>query len=302
MTTILVVDDSLTDRQLIGGFLAKIPDYSIAYACDGLEALEQMKHQRPDLVVTDLIMPNMDGLQLVAAVVESYPLTPVVLVTGKGSEETAVKALQAGAASYVPKTLLGKLLTGTVEKVLAVAHDERIQAKLMDCMTRNDFRFALSNDATLIPPLVNYLHRSLREGGLCDKACGIRVSVALEEAMNNALYHGKLELPSTIRERDRTEYRQLVEKRLRAEPYRERKIHVVAKISRTSAEFVIRDEGPGFDPAALPDPTDPGNLEKASGRGLLLMRTFMDEVRFNQLGNEVTLVKLIPSPTAREAD
>jgi anti-sigma regulatory factor (Ser/Thr protein kinase) len=62
-------------------------------------------------------------------------------------------------------------------------------------------------------------------------------------------------------------------------------------VTPTSGKFVIRDQGPGFDPAQLPDPTDPENLERVSGRGLLLMRTFMDEVTFNKSGNQVTMVK-----------
>ena len=55
--------------------------------------------------------------------------------------------------------------------------------------------------------------------------------------------------------------------------------------------FVIRDEGPGFDVTTLPDPTDPENLLKPSGRGLLLIRTFMDEATHNATGNEITLVR-----------
>jgi anti-sigma regulatory factor (Ser/Thr protein kinase) len=62
-------------------------------------------------------------------------------------------------------------------------------------------------------------------------------------------------------------------------------------MSRDEALFVVRDEGQGFDPDALPDPTDPANLEKASGRGILLMRAFMDSIIFNSVGNSVTLVK-----------
>ena len=58
----------------------------------------------------------------------------------------------------------------------------------------------------------------------------------------------------------------------------------------------MRDEGSGFDPGALPDPLDPENLEKASGRGVLLMRAFMDDVRYNDAGNEVTLVLRRKSP------
>ena len=63
------------------------------------------------------------------------------------------------------------------------------------------------------------------------------------------------------------------------------------RLARDLAVFVVRDEGPGFDPAALPDPTDPANLDKVTGRGILLMRAFMDHVDFNARGNEVTMVK-----------
>jgi anti-sigma regulatory factor (Ser/Thr protein kinase) len=55
--------------------------------------------------------------------------------------------------------------------------------------------------------------------------------------------------------------------------------------------ITICDEGPGFDPSSLPDPTDPENIGKISGRGLLLIRTFMDDVKFNDSGNEITLFK-----------
>jgi len=66
---------------------------------------------------------------------------------------------------------------------------------------------------------------------------------------------------------------------------------VTAKESRREAVYTIRDEGPGYDPASLPDPADPLNLEKVSGRGLLLIRTFMHEVLHNRQGNEIIMVK-----------
>jgi anti-sigma regulatory factor (Ser/Thr protein kinase) len=56
-------------------------------------------------------------------------------------------------------------------------------------------------------------------------------------------------------------------------------------------QIVIRDQGPGFDPTSLPDPTQPENLERAFGRGMLLISTFMDEVRHNEQGNEITMIK-----------
>ena len=65
----------------------------------------------------------------------------------------------------------------------------------------------------------------------------------------------------------------------------------VWQVAETGLVYVIRDEGPGFDVSGLPDPTDPANLDRPCGRGMLLMRTFMDNVIYNDRGNEVTLFK-----------
>ena len=238
-------------------------------------------------------MPEMDGLELVAKVVSEYPLIPVILMTGRGSEETAVRALKTGAASYVPKSVLSALLVETVENVLEASREEQCEIRLMDCLTRSDTTFQFGNDATMIGPLVNYLHRTIRAVGLCDQASGIRVCVALEEAINNALFHGNLEISSHLRTSDTDAYQELVKQRIETPPFSRTLGPRPGQVHQGDGTFIVRDEGPGFDPDSLPDPTDPENIEKASGRGLLLMRTFMDSVEFNSVGNEVTMVKRV---------
>src|ERR1700730_9966939 len=106
MATLLVVDDSAMDRRLVGGILDKNPEWTVLYAVNGKEALAEIENNIPDLVLTDMQMPEMNGLQLVTTVKEEYPLIPVVLMTAQGSEEIAVQALRAGAASYVPKRVV----------------------------------------------------------------------------------------------------------------------------------------------------------------------------------------------------
>jgi len=294
MPTVLVVDDSPVDRSRVAGLLRKSPQLQLEFADNGCEALQLVSQSSPDLVLTDLVMPEMDGLELVAHMVDRHPLTPVILMTGRGSEQTAVRALKAGAASYVPKKLLASLLLDTVESVLDASQEARSELQLMDCLTHSEASFRIRNDAALIGPLVNYLHRTIRIVGSCDTDCGIRVCVALEEAINNAMFHGNLEINSALRTGDSDAYRQTVADRLRTPPFCDRVIDVHARFTRSDATFTVRDQGPGFDPTSLPDPTDPENLEKASGRGLLLMRTFMDAVEFNGQGNEVTMVKRHP--------
>ena len=291
MTTVLVVDDSAMDRRVAGGLLEKQGDWSILYAVDGQQALEQIELHLPDLVVTDLQMPVLDGLQLVARVRKDYPLMPVVLMTAQGSEEIVVEALKQGAASYVPKRHLNRDLAETVRMVLSASSSERGFSRLMHRMTRHECEFLIENDLLLIPSVVNYLQEQMARLRFGDETDRLRVGVALEEALLNAFYHGNLEISSSLREQDLESYYTLARRRVDEDPYRQRLITISARLSPNEHVYVIRDEGPGFDPSTLPDPTDPTNLEKPCGRGLLLMQTFMDEVVFNATGNEVTLTR-----------
>lgn len=299
MSTILLVDDSEVDRRMVAGMLAQEKSYTIQLANNGSEAVSFLQQSSPDLVLADLFMPGMDGMELLQVIRREYPLIPVVLMTSRGSEEIAVQALQNGAASYVPKHLLRRYLLKTVCDLLAQARERRSRARLLGSMRANNFVFSIENDAALIPVVVGFLQESMSHMAICDGSERLRISVALEEALTNAVHHGNLEVSSELRQDDDSRYYELIRRRSREEPYRRRRVHIKTRMSDRDAVFAIRDEGPGFDVAGLPDPTEPENLERASGRGILLMRTFMDEVLFNERGNEITLVKW---NTAKESE
>ena len=273
----------------MGDLLARALAVEIAYARQGDEALALMHQSPPDLVLTDLMMPDLDGLGLVAEVRARFPVVPVVLMTSPGSEELAFKALKLGASSYVPKRLLAEELVDTVDQVLGAVQQKRDQARLMECLAFSQQRFVLSNDYTLIPPLIACLQQAAAHMNLFDDADRIRMGIALEEALVNAIFHGNLEMESRHRE-DRASYQKLTAQRLVTPPYSRRRVHVDASVTPQQVVVVIRDEGPGFDPSQIPDPRQ-CDLEQISGRGLLLMRTFMDHVAFNDQGNEVTMAK-----------
>ncbi len=291
MNKILVVDDSPVDLRLAGGLLEKNDEWNVFYAENGVIALEAIAEHQPDLVVTDLQMPEMDGLELVKQAKAAHPMIPVILMTARGNEEIAVKALHSGAASYVPKKVLGRDLAETVMRVIAASNEEKSNAKLLSRMRASTYSFELDNDFSLITATISYLQQAFRGLAICDESDRIRVGIALEEALVNAFYHGNLEVSSELREKDHKEYYELARQRTQLDPYKDRKTYIEASLSQDEAVYVIRDEGPGFDPGELPDPTDPTNLDRPCGRGVLLMRTFMDEVVYSGRGNEVRLVK-----------
>ena len=299
MVNILVVDDSTVDQKVAAGLLQKDTDWHVQFAKDGRVALDMLRSggPRPDAIVTDLQMPEMNGLELVRKVKTEFPLIPIILMTAQGSETIAVEALKQGAASYVPKSKLADMLSETVEQVLSIAGENRTRRALFHYMEQMTCRFEVENDPGVLSSLVSYLQGILKDMNVLTENDRLRAGVALEEALLNAAYHGNLEVSSDLRENDHSMFYEVARQRTQQSPYRERRVHIDVQIDHTGLTYVVRDDGPGFDPNSLPDPTDPANLERPSGRGVLLMRTFMDEVIYNDRGNEVTLRKLSAKTT-----
>jgi CheY-like chemotaxis protein len=304
MTTVLVVDDSMVDRRLVGGLLERDSGWAVKYAENGRDALAKLSNGGADVVITDMQMPEMDGLDLVKSIRVQYADLPVVLMTAHGSEALAVEALERGAASYVPKSQISERLIDTVEHVLALLRADRSYERLIECMMRNEFTFLLENDTALIDPLVDLMQQMVVGLRLCDAIGRVRVGMALEQALLNALYRGNLEITPEQMQQSREQLLQggpdLVEQRRSQSPYRERRIFVDVQVTREEARFVVRDEGPGFDTATVPAAHDPRILEQEGGRGLVLMRSFMDDVTFSAAGNEVTMIKRRQEAVANE--
>jgi anti-sigma regulatory factor (Ser/Thr protein kinase) len=124
-----------------------------------------------------------------------------------------------------------------------------------------------------------------------DNSSLTRLGVALHESLTNAMLHGNLELNSELREDGSDLFFRLAEQRRTESPYRDRRVYVTATESPNFACYVVRDEGPGFDVEKhRHDPTDVSRLTRPCGRGLFLIHAFMDEVRYNSQGNEITMI------------
>lgn len=286
MFSILLVDDSAVDRLFLQGLLSKHEQFEIDIAVDGAMALEKMQVKVPDLVVTDMQMPNLDGLQLVEKIRAQYPHVPVILVTGEGSEDLACLALQRGAAGYVPKARCRELLPQTIEHVIQLTHSESSFKRLIDLSTLCQFKFLIDNDVTLIAPILELAQRMCAGMKICDEAGCMQIGVALEHAILNAIYHGNLEIAT-----ESVEDTTLMKQRLSELPYRDRKVRVEIRITQDEAQFVVRDEGPGFNVKEMASKARKVALTGGAGRGLFLMWAFMDSVTFDQNRNSIVMVK-----------
>ena len=118
---ILLVDDSRTIRNIQKNTLAKMGQTDIAEAADGFEALTALAAQRPDLMLVDWNMPNMDGITLVKKVREKDKTLPIIMVTTEAEKSRVIEALNAGVNNYVVKPFTAEALSEKIEQTMAKA-------------------------------------------------------------------------------------------------------------------------------------------------------------------------------------
>jgi CheY-like chemotaxis protein len=295
MPKILLAEDSPTQAVEIRMLLEE-EGHEVVHVANGSLAVAALEQHSIDLVVTDLEMPEMNGLELVERISMDFEHVPAILITARGSEELASQALRIGAASYVPKNHLRTLLNDTITDVLGVIRTDASFSKLISTLKKNVFIFDLPNDASMISPLVGLLMQVVSGMDLVNSAELTRIGVAIEHALVNAMYRGNLELGPSVTPAHRAlvyddATTDLIERRKQSDPYQSRRVHVEATASKEEVRVLIRDQGKGFDTTQVPGPGDPKVLNTESGRGLVLMASFMDELVFNESGTEVTMVK-----------
>ncbi len=130
-----------------------------------------------------------------------------------------------------------------------------------------EFRKIISNDSHLLKEVSREITVILKDAGISD-AVIFDVRVALEEALRNAMIHGNKMDP-------------------------EKKVTVGAKITEKDLVVHVEDDGEGFEPESVPDPTDEENILKTSGRGVYLIRHLMDKVSYEHGGRRINMVKYL---------
>ncbi len=120
MTNILIVEDSLTMRQLIIFALKRLEDIKVTEASDGMEALRKLSEVSFDMVIADINMPVMDGLKLVLHIRSNtdYRHIPVVIITTEGAEEDRQRAIALGADAYLTKPIHTQKLLEVVSRFM----------------------------------------------------------------------------------------------------------------------------------------------------------------------------------------
>ena len=291
---ILIVEDDPASRGALRETVAS-EGHEVVTASDGDAGLAAFDELGPDLVLADVRMPKMGGLELLAAIRERSADAIVVMITGYGCEEYAAKALRLRASNYLSKPVRRADLLRLLAKYAGIAKSRAAADKVPAMIVRHELTITFGNHLELIPSVADHL-ATLAPNAL-DEEAQQDVRLGLNELLINAVEHGNLgityEEKTAAMERGSDVLTALRDARLTDAVMGKRRVSVDFGLGEHVCEWVISDEGDGFDWRAVPDPLDEDNLLKPLGRGMFLCRFLFDEMEYEGPGNIVRVRKRI---------
>lgn len=260
---ILIVDNndelrSALEKVLreLGHDVVAMRDRELAVVRDDLDGF--------DLIISDLTDDAESGVEILSELQRKRLAVPVVVSSDEAQRGGIVKAFKMGAANFLRLPYNHDELRAIVEKTLSYKLRFVEDLKVLPYV-REKVDFELPSDVSLMNGVLQYLIERVARLGVI-KPERSNLYVALDEAFVNAVKHGNKNNPSKL-------------------------VRITAELSAKECRFTIEDEGEGFNVQEIPDPCNPENLFKSSGRGVLLIYNIMDEVKYNERGNQLTMVK-----------
>jgi serine/threonine-protein kinase RsbW len=261
--SILIVDDNDELRAVLEQALRELGHEVVAIG-DRAEALAREDLEDFDLIISDLTDDEDSGVQLLSEIKRKRLMVPVVVSSDQAQQPGVVKAFKMGAVNYLRSPYDKEELCSIVEKTLAYKLRFVDDLKVLPYV-HEKIEFELPSDVSLMNGVLQYLIERVAKLGVI-KPERSNLFIALDEAFVNAVKHGNKNDPTKL-------------------------VRITAELSPQEARFTVEDEGEGFDVEQIPDPRDPENLFKSSGRGVLLIYNIMDKVEYNARGNRLTMVK-----------
>jgi len=259
------VDSNEELRTLLASVLGEL-GHEVVATGDRQTALAREDLEDFDLIISDLTEDSAagGGIEIIGELKRKRLMVPVVVSSEETQQNGVIKAFKLGAANFVRKPYEREELRTIVDKTLGYKLRFVDDLKVLP-FVRERVEFELPSDLSLMNGVLHYLIERVAGLGIIQPERS-NLFIALDEAFVNAVKHGNKNDPTKL-------------------------VRITADLSANEARFQIEDEGEGFDPSTIPDPLDPANLFKASGRGVLLIYNIMDEVKYNERGNRLTMVK-----------
>jgi DNA-binding response OmpR family regulator len=284
--TLLVVADNAETQAVILEH-AKAKGHSVISASTPALGLSTFDMTQPDIVVTDLFLPEQDGIMLVKQIHERRPTCPVVLLTDPSHGEAMMAGLRAGALDYVQQPIDEEAFAQVLERAI-----HRLPASVDDApgVERLEYVLVMGADPSFVESTIAWLIQGTAMGLM--EARQLHLRAALQELIMNAVEHGCLELRyhDKIDAMAKDQYDELIRRRRQDIRFRDRRVTIRAIYDKRQQVIIyqIADEGKGFNwKSRVKSGIDVCPTGDASGRGIFLVHSFFPDIAYNDKGNEV---------------
>lgn len=290
MKSILVIDDEKSIRDMLRAGLTQY-GYNFYDAADGNSGIDVYKRTRPDIVLTDVKMPEMSGLELTRTLKGIEYDTDIVIMTGYGSEELVIEALRSGATNYIKKPISFNELFNILDGIILSRERRRKSEVIKDVVVFEKKKLVIDNDISRIWGVINQILFNVPTEVSDAILEGIRLG--LYEVILNAIEHGNLgisyeEKSEAIQENT---YLSLLESRSLQADRRQKRVFIDCTVGHIELSVEIRDQGEGFDFHEFAGPESSNEILRAHGRGIFLASLYFDKLVYEEPGHTVTISK-----------
>jgi CheY-like chemotaxis protein len=293
--SILLVDD---EEQILKSLrrLLELSGYHVNIAHNGIEALKKIKLDRYNVVIADIEMPQMDGLELLERIRNDIDYTlPVILMTGYLKAEHAIHAIRKGASDFIRKPIDTKQLIKSVNSLIAGKNITQQIQNMTQQMSFVDMEFQflpkhfMETDITSALIIIFQQYFELSSSFLNE------ITLCLEEMLNNAFIHGTLGLQDETRQLDHFNYKAYVTQAILQDEIASKKIVLKVKMDKMDKFFqlAVTDEGKGFNFNPWLEYTQEDMQKNLTyhGRGIGMIKLLVDELQFQNEGRTIMIRK-----------
>lgn len=263
--------------------------YSVVSAQDPVAALATIDDSAPDIVLTDLFLPDAAGLSFVKELKARHEPCPVIVMGHNAPESLILEALRVGVADYLHKPITEEELAQAIQRTRTLLPGDPAD---IPGLYRSEYRLTVDSDPAHIPGLISWILRVTASA--LSPIRRLHLQGALQELLFNAVEHGNLEIVYLEKKEAVAtgQYEQLLAQRLNQARLKDRRvmIHMLYDKKGNSLTYRITDEGKGFKwRTLLTRSQEMCESEDVNGRGIFLTRSFFPSLAYNERGNEVTI-------------
>ncbi len=260
--SILIIDDDESILRLLSKFL-KSEGHRVVTEINGSDAIEIFKKESFDLVITDMYMPDLDGLDIIMNLKDINQNTPIIVLTAAGSISNVVQSLKLGAFNYMIKPVNINEVRDIIQKAFLAGAVSRQQKNFYTFLQSAVSVFKIKSAVEHLEEISYYLNNMLIFYGF---SSNWQIQLALTEAFTNAVCHGNGSSPDKF---------------------------VICEIifTKEDVKITIEDEGEGFQVPDLKNYKLNDDIYAGSGRGIFLINSYMDHIEFNEKGNKIIMSK-----------